>query len=222
MNRKVSFFSTTIGMKYLMGLSGLIWTGFVLVHMLGNVLLFVGADAYNSYSHLLTSGKLIYLIEGLLIASIVSHVALGIRLTIKNKQARPQGYAVAAVKDKSSTLASRTMIIHGPILLFFIIYHLITFKYGPYYETKVDGVVMRDIYKLVVEVFSEPAYVIGYLICMVLLGMHLSHGVSSVFQSIGFNHRAYENKIKCFGYAYSFVVMGGFLSQPIFVYLFAR
>lgn len=222
MTRKLSFFSSTIGMKYMMGLSGLIWTGFVLVHMLGNFLLFVGADAYNSYSHFLTSGKMIYLIEGLLIFSLLSHVIMGIRLTIKNKNSRPKAYAVAAKGEKKTSWAAKTMVVQGPILLFFIIYHLITFKFGPNYTTIVGGIEMRDIYKLVLEVFAEPLYVVGYLVCLILLGLHLSHGVASVFQSFGLNHRAYENKIKVAGVSYAVIVLLGFISQPIYVYLFSK
>jgi succinate dehydrogenase / fumarate reductase cytochrome b subunit len=209
-------------MKYMMGFSGLVWTGFVLVHMLGNFLLFAGSDAYNSYSHFLTSGKLVYFIEALLIFSLLSHVIMGIRLTIKNKKSRPQVYAVAVQGEKKTSWAAKTMVIHGPILLLFIIYHLITFKYGPNYITNVNGIEMRDIYKLVVEVFSEPVYVIGYLICLVLLGFHLSHGVSSVFQSFGLNNRVIESKAKIIGLSYAVIVLLGFISQPIYVYLFSK
>lgn len=219
MTRKLSFFSSTIGMKYMMGLSGLIWTGFVLVHMLGNFLLFVGADAYNSYSHFLTSGKMVYIIEALLIFSLLSHVIMGIRLTLKNKNSRPQAYAASAQGEKKTGWAAKTMIIHGPILLFFIINHLFTFKFGPHYTTTVGGVEMRDIYKLVLEVFAAPGFVAWYLVSLVLLGFHLSHGVSSVFQSFGLNHRAYEGKIKLAGMSYSVIVLLGFISQPIYVYM---
>jgi succinate dehydrogenase / fumarate reductase cytochrome b subunit len=207
-------------MKYMMGVSGLIWTGFVLVHMVGNFLLFAGADAYNSYSHFLTSGKMVYLIEGLLIFSLLSHVLMGVRLTLKNKASRPQRYAVEAECQKGASWASKTMVIHGPILLLFIVSHLRTFKFGTNYTTNVGGVEMRDIYKLVIEVFNQPLYVAGYLFCLILLGVHLSHGVSSVFQSFGFNHRAYEEKIKTLGLTYAVVVLLGFVSQPVYVFLF--
>jgi succinate dehydrogenase / fumarate reductase cytochrome b subunit len=206
-------------MKYMMGLSGLIWTGFVLVHMLGNFLLFMGADAYNTYSHFLTNGKIVYVIEALLIFALASHVLMGIRLTLKNKSSRPQAYAVSAEGEKNASWASKTMVIHGPILLLFIIYHLITFKFGPVYMTTVNGVEMRDIYKLVVEIFTEPIYVVGYLVCLILLGLHLSHGVASVFQSFGLNHRAYEERIKFVGMSYAIIVLLGFISQPVYVYL---
>lgn len=199
-------------------MSGLIWVGFVMAHMLGNVLLFVGSDAYNQYSHALTSGKIIYVVEGALLFSILSHIIMGVRLTLKNKGSKGSRYHVAAAGEKKVSVASRTMIFHGSVILFFVIYHLITFKFGTYYETKVDGVVMRDIHRLVVEVFSNPAAVAGYLFCLFLLALHLSHGVGSLFQSFGWNSRAHDKRIKCLSMIYAIIVGGGFMIQPIYVY----
>jgi succinate dehydrogenase / fumarate reductase cytochrome b subunit len=218
MTRKFCFFSSTVGMKYLMGLSGLIWVGFVMAHMLGNLLLFIGPDAYNEYSHLLTSGKLIYVAEGALIFSLLTHVVMGIRLTIKNKVAKGSRYHVQAAGEKKVSWSSRTMIFHGAIILFFVVYHLITFKFGPYYETTYNGVVMRDIHRLVVEVFSDPMYVLGYIFCLLILTAHLSHGVGSLVQSFGLNSRAHEKTVKRLSLAYALVVGGGFILQPIYVY----
>jgi succinate dehydrogenase / fumarate reductase cytochrome b subunit len=218
MTRKVCFFTSTVGMKYVMGLSGLIWVGFVMAHMLGNLLLFVGPEAYNEYSHTLTSGKLVYIVEAALVFSILSHVFMGARLTLKNKCAKGTRYHVQASGDKKVSRASRTMIFHGAIILFFVVYHLITFKFGTYYETTLNGVVVRDIHRLVVEVFSNPAYVAGYIFCLLLLTAHLSHGVGSMFQSFGLNSRAHDRKIKFISLVYALVVGGGFIIQPIYVY----
>lgn len=201
-----------------MGLSGFVWVGFVMAHMLGNLLLFVGADAYNSYSHALISGNIIYVAEGALILSLLSHIFMGLRLTLKNRNAKRSRYHAQAKGEKKTTWASRTMILHGSIILFFVVYHLITFKFGSYYETTVHGIVMRDIYKLVVEVFANPAYVVGYIFCLLLLMAHLSHGVSSLFQSFGLNSRAHDKKIKLLGFIYSLIVGLGFIAQPIYVY----
>ena len=114
------------------------------------------------------------------------------------------------------------MIYQGSLILAFIILHLITFKYGPHYTTTVDGVVMRDLFKLIVEVFNQPGYVIWYLVSLVLVAMHLRHGVSSVFQSFGLLHPAYQQPIKVLGYTYSFIVGAGFISQPIYIFLFVK
>lgn len=201
-----------------MGLSGLIWVGFVLAHMLGNLLLFVGPEAYNEYSHVLTSGKFIYVAEAALIFSLLSHVIMGVRLTLKNKAAKGTRYHVQASGEKKVSWASRTMVFHGAIILFFVVYHLITFKFGTYYETTQNGVVMRDIHRLVVEVFSNPAYVAGYIVCLLLLTAHLSHGVGSMLQSFGLNNRSHEKKRKAISIAYAVLVGAGFIAQPIYVY----
>lgn len=218
MTRKLCFCSSTVGMKYFMGLSGLIWVGFVMAHMLGNLLLFVGADAYNEYSYALTSGKLIFVVEGALLLSLLSHVFMGLKLTLKNRESKASRYHVQASGSKKVSLASRTMIFHGAIILFFVVNHLLTFKFGTHYETTVNGVVMRDIHRLVVEIFATPGYVAGYVFCLLLLAAHLSHGVSSLFQSFGLNSRAHDKKIKALGYLYALIVGGGFIIQPIYVY----
>ena len=111
--------------------------------------------------------------------------------------------------------------IQGTIILVFIILHLITFKYGAHYSTTVNGVVMRDLFKLMVEVFKQPGYVFWYLICMVLLGVHLSHGVGSVFQTVGWMNGRYQPILRRLSVAYAVVVALGFIAQPIYVYLFA-
>ena len=215
------FCTSSIGKKYLMGFSGLVWTGFVLAHMAGNLLLFVSADAYNSYGHSLTSGKIIYVAEAALILSLLLHVFLGVLLAIKNWSSRPTGYAKAGRRLKGASLSSKTMIYQGTIILAFIILHLITFKYGTYYSTTVDGVEMRDLFKLMVEVFKQPGYVAWYILALILISMHLRHGVSSVFQSFGLLHPAYEKPIKMLGYSYSFIVAAGFIAQPVYIFFFA-
>ncbi len=218
----LKFCTSSIGKKYLMGFSGLVWTGFVLAHMTGNLLIFVGADAYNSYGHALTSGKIIYIAEAALILSLLLHVILGVTLALKNWAARPKGYVKMGGRKKNGSISSKTMIYQGSLILAFIVLHLITFKYGPHYTTTVDGVVMRDLFKLMVEVFNQPGYVAWYLVSLVLVAMHLRHGVSSVFQSFGLLHPSYQRPIKVLGYAYSFIVGAGFISQPIYIFLFMK
>jgi succinate dehydrogenase / fumarate reductase cytochrome b subunit len=206
-------------MKYLMGFSGLVWVGFVMGHMLGNLLLFVSPEAYNEYGHALTSGKLIYVVEAALILSILSHVFMGIRLTLKNRVAKGVRYHAAPKGEKRGSWASQTMIFHGSIILFFVISHLLTFKFGGGGTVTVDGVVMRDLHGMVVEVFSNPLYVGGYIVSLLLLAAHLSHGVGSMLQSFGLNSRAHEKKVKIISIVYALIVGIGFISQPVYVYL---
>jgi len=218
----LNFFTSTVGKKYLMGLTGLIWAGFVFAHMAGNMLIFVSADAYNAYGHALVSGYIIYAAEAVLIASLLVHVFCAFSLTIQNRQARPNRYAATPNGEKGATVASKTMAVQGSLVLFFIITHLMTFKFGAHYTTIVNGVEMRDLAKLMVEVFQQPGYVFWYVISLLVLMTHLRHGIGSLFQSFGLLERRHQPGIKKISWAYAVVVTVGFLSQPIYVYLIAN
>lgn len=218
----LSFLKSTVGKKYLMGISGLVWAGFVFAHMAGNLLIFLGADAYNKYGHGLASGNIVLVVDAVLLLALILHVFLAINLTMENRRARPQRYAAAGSREKGSALASRTMAVHGTIILIFIVTHLLTFKFGTVYMTNVGGVEMRDLARLMVEVFQQPLYVAWYVISLVLLFFHLKHGVGSIFQSFGLLHPTYQPVIKKLSWTYALVVSAGFISQPIYVFLIAR
>lgn len=213
------FLGSTVGKKYLMGITGLIWAGFVLAHMAGNLLIFVSHDAYNAYGHALTSGNIIYVAEAILVSALLVHVLCALSLTKDNRVAKGQRYAVTASGKKKVSLASRTMAVQGSLILVFVIWHLITFKFGTHYETTVNGVVMRDLARLMVEVFQSPGYVGWYLVCLILLGFHLSHGVGSTFQSLGLMEGTYRNLWKKLSYGYAVIVALGFIAQPVYIFL---
>jgi len=216
----LEFFKSTVGRKYVMGLTGLVWMGFVLTHMAGNMLILVSADLYNAYGHAIVSNKpLLYGAESVLILALVAHVVSAISLTIQNRKARPVGYAMPTNGEKAASWASKTMAVQGSAILAFVILHLITFKYGTNYETTVNGVVMRDLHRLVLEVFASPGYVAWYVVCLFLLMFHISHGAASVFQSFGVLERRMQKGIKKFAWAYAVIVAFGFLSQPLYVFL---
>lgn len=219
----LQFLKSSVGRKYLMGLTGLMWMGFILTHMAANMLILVSADLYNSYGHAITSNKLLlYGAEVALVAALITHVFCAISLTLQNKQARGTRYAMNPNGEKAGPRASQFMAVQGSLILVFVITHLIGFKYGKYYETTVNGVVMRDLHRLIVEVFQNPAAVAWYVVALLLLMFHLSHGVASIFQSFGILERKMQNGIKKFAWLYALVVVGGFLSQPIYVYLFHK
>jgi succinate dehydrogenase / fumarate reductase cytochrome b subunit len=187
--------------------------------MSGNLLLFVGPEAYNKYSHALISNPLIYAAEAGLVLFFLLHAGLAISLTLKNRAARPEGYAGSASGEKATGFAAKTMILSGLVLLTFTVLHLITFKYGPHYSVNYNGVEMRDIYRLVAEKFKDPLYVGWYLFSLLVLGMHLSHGFKASFQSLGLV--AANNPTLCkIGWAFAAVVTLGFMSQPIYLYFF--
>ncbi|PIS11740.1 MAG: cytochrome B subunit [Bdellovibrio sp. CG10_big_fil_rev_8_21_14_0_10_47_8] len=215
------FFRTTIGKKYLMGFTGLVWAGFVLSHMAGNLLILVGADAYNKYGHAIVTSGILIPAEIVLVLSFMTHVTLAILLTLENRKARGSRYAVSARGEKAASLASRTMAVQGSLILVFVILHISTFKYGTYYEVVVDGVRMRDLHRLVLEVFQQPGYVAWYAVCLILLGFHLSHGVGSVLQSFGWKNDHYAPWIRRISLVYGLVVAAGFLSQPLYAFFMA-
>lgn len=215
------FLRSTVGKKYLMGLAGLIWAGFVFTHMAANLLIFFSPEAYNLYSHALTSSNLIFVAEAVLVLALILHVYLAVSLTLQNRSAKGSRYAVKAKGEKRARFASTTMGIQGSVILAFVILHLATFKYGTYYETTVNGVVMRDLFRLVIEVFQSPGYVVWYLVALILLGFHLSHGVGSVFQSFGWMNGRYQPLLRKASIIYAVVVASGFIAQPLYVYLFA-
>lgn len=215
-----SYLKSSPGKKFLMGLTGLVWAGFIFGHMAGNFLLFVSPDAYNSYGHFLVSGNIIYLIEAVLILSLMVHVFCAVNLVLNNKKAGGGSrYLVSSSGDKKVSLASKTMAIQGSLILFFIITHLRGFKFGTPYETIVNGVVMRDLYRLVIETFSNPIAFVWYMIALLILGFHLSHGFGSIFQSLGIKNTQNAKFFNKLSYVYALVVTLGFLSQPLYVFL---
>ncbi len=216
------FYTTTVGKKHLMGITALIWVLFVAGHLSGNLLIMVSPQAFNEYGHFLTSNHLIWVARAVLLGAFVLHVYLAVVLTLHNRAARgAQKYAMSPNGSKGVTTASKTMAYQGSLILAFVIFHIITFSLGPYYEVTYDGVVMRDLHRLVVEVFKQPAYVGWYILCLFLLGVHLSHGVGSIFQSLGLRTENYARKIRVASVAYGIVIAGGFIVLPIYVYLCA-
>ncbi len=216
------YLKSSIGKKTLMGATGLIWSGFVFTHMLGNMLILISPEAYNRYGHMLTSNEFLPLAEAVLVLALLVHFFCGIKLAIENRCARPERYAATPKNEKAASKASKTMAYTGSLIMVFIILHILNFKYGTVYIVNYGGVEMRDLHRLIVELFQDPRYVGWYLSCLVLLGFHLSHGFASSFQSLGFRHPKYTGPIKTIGCIYSFVVAAGFISQPLYVYFFRK
>jgi succinate dehydrogenase / fumarate reductase cytochrome b subunit len=216
--------NSSIGRKFIMAITGFGLTLFVMTHMLGNMLILAGPEAYNSYGHKLTSMAIYPLISWGLVACAAAHAYMGMLLTKQNRDARGgQGYAVTAVAaGKATDPASKSMIFSGSIILVFLIIHLANFKYGAIYPVNYGGVEMRDLHRLVIEKFQSPIYVVGYILALMALWVHLTHGVASIFQSLGVNHPKYNCMISIFGKAYSIIVAAGFISQPLYVFFFHR
>ena len=210
--------TSSIVKKQVMGVTGLLLCGFLLSHLAGNCLIYVGSDAFNTYAHTLITNPLIYVAEAILALIFLSHIGLALRLTIENNKARPVSYYMKTPTGNGSTFASSTMQYTGFIILVFLVIHLINFKFGPVYNTQVDGVEMRDLYKTVVEYFQSPLNILWYVCAMLALGIHVSHGFWSAFQSIGFNHPKYNCCLKMASKVFALLVTVGYSALPIFCY----
>lgn len=213
----VNILTSSIGRKVLMALTGLLLSGFLVVHLAGNLLVFAGAEPFNAYSEGMLSNPLIYVAEFGLLLLFIAHFVSGILVYRLNRAARPVAYEKKEPAGHTShkSISSTTMIFTGLFLLFFVPFHLITFKFGTHYTTVTEPH-MRDLYRLVIEVFSSPAYVVFYIVAMAIVGFHLWHGVGSAFQSSGLYYR---KGLRTFGQIFAIAVAGGFLIIPILLYL---
>jgi succinate dehydrogenase / fumarate reductase cytochrome b subunit len=211
----ITYLNSSVGKKNAMAVTGILLCGFLVSHVLGNFLLFVGPDAFNTYAYTLTSNPLIYVAEAILLAIFLSHLALAARLNIENYKARPSRYFVSKTCGEA-TFASRTMPITGAIIFIFLIIHLLQFKFGAYYETTVDGVIMRDLYKLVIESFENPLNVALYVFVGLATAVHVTHGFKSAFQSLGFNHPKYSPLIGWVSCGFALFIALGYCSLPIY------
>jgi succinate dehydrogenase / fumarate reductase, cytochrome b subunit len=211
-------FSSSVGTKVLIGLTGLALFAYLILHLAGNLLILAGQETFNEYSHALISNPLVVPVEiGLLIIFIV-HVYKTVRMWIGNQAARPVRYEKkewAGYKSRKS-LSSTTMIYTGLTIFLFVLVHLKQFKYGAWYQ--IGDPPIRDLYRTEIEVFSSPVWVIIYVVCVLLVGLHLRHGISSAFQSIGADHPVYTRRLVVWGIVFAVVIGVGFAIIPVWVF----
>jgi succinate dehydrogenase / fumarate reductase cytochrome b subunit len=217
-----AYLRSSIGKKQMMAITGLAWCGFVTAHMLGNLLFLVGPEAFNAYGHALTSNKpLIYTAEAGLVLTLALHVIFAVLVVMDNARARPIGYAVSQQRGAktAASLASRTMKYSGAVILVFVVLHLFTFKFGPYYPTAgANGGEIRDLAKLMEEVFSGAGYFVGYIAAMVLLAFHLTHALWSSLQTMNWIPGDKEPSVRKASYAFGLVIAAGFAVNPIYIF----
>lgn len=215
--------TSSLGKKLVSGMSGLVLVGFVIGHLIGNLLLLVGPRVFNEYAHFLENifhGWGLIAAELALIAILLSHVWAGISVALRKSEARPRGYEKKADAGGPSHkgLASQSMIVTGVILLVFIVVHLINFKYAPADMYAVGQDHMRNLYGVVVTKFGDPLFSLGYIVVMVLLGMHLTHGVWSAFQSLGLTSRKYLPALTRVGGVLAVLLAVGFIFLPAIIW----
>lgn len=209
-----TFLGSTIGKKAVMAITGVVLVGFVIGHMAGNLQLYMGAEALNAYSeflHHLLHGQGLWIARAVLLVSVGLHIWAATALTLQNQAARPVGYRQQ--QADASTYASRTMKWSGPILLAFIIYHLLHFTVGTVHPDFQPG----DVYHNVVVGFQSVPVAVSYIVAMLLLGLHLRHGVWSMLRTLGVSHPRYERMAQAAAAAVAVVVVAGNISFPLAV-----
>jgi succinate dehydrogenase / fumarate reductase cytochrome b subunit len=216
-------FSSSIGSKFVIALTGLFLLIFLVAHLAGNLLFIAGPDAFNEYSHKLISNPLVYVAELGLLAIFVLHIFKTVALVAGSRAARPERYAKkrwAKTKNDRSrkSISSSTMIVTGTIMLLFVVTHLMTFKFGPYYDTTAG---IRDIYRLQLEIFSNPGYVAFYVVAMGIIVFHLWHGASSALQSFGFNNPTWTPRLIWLGRGVAVAIGLGFAILPVYTFMLA-
>jgi succinate dehydrogenase / fumarate reductase cytochrome b subunit len=194
---------------------------YVLGHLLGNLQIYIGPDRLNTYAQFLHDlGPLLWVIRLFLVVAFVTHIVSTIQLAQQNRLANPQKYAVKGYQR--STIASRTMVISGLIVLCFVIYHLLQFTMevtNPEYRKLHDSLGRHDVYRMVILGFREPLISLSYAVGLFLLANHLSHGFASLTQTLGINNRKLSGLISNAGQALAWLVFAGYVSIPAVILL---
>jgi succinate dehydrogenase / fumarate reductase cytochrome b subunit len=221
----LDLYSTAVGKKYVMAITGIGMMGFVLFHMIGNLKMYQGADDLNKYAEFLK--KLLYplapkeavlwILRGGLITMLVLHLHAALTLTRLNRHARPVKYQSARDYQVAS-FASRSMRLSGLVVIAFLVWHLLDLTFGTVNTVGADGEFVRaEVYDNVVRSFDRPVVAVFYIIANVLLGIHLFHGSWSIFQSLGWNNPRFNKWRRAFAGGFATVVVVGNISFPVAV-----
>lgn len=215
----MSMLKSSVGKKIVMAATGVILILFITGHVLGNMTLYAGPNGINSYAeHLHSLGPLLWVIRLVMLAIFVTHIWIGIALTLENKAARPVNYNQK--ENLRTGFAAQTMWISGILLLIFVCYHIAQFtlhKVGvPADAIMYDATGRFDVYTMVVTSFKQiKLNVVVYIFFMIFLLLHVSHGFGSFFQSLGLNRASTIPKFNGFGKLYALVVFLAYISIPL-------
>jgi len=229
-----NIFGSSLGKKYVMAISGAVLFLFLIGHLAGNLQIFLGPDVINRYGHLLQSNpELIWPARLFLLLMLVLHVWSAARLTIENRAARPMRYA--QYTPLAASYASRTMMMSGLIVFTFIIYHLLHYTVrvkainltgqdfaGPEFQTPIKGLIgehQHDVYRMMIVGFSNFWVSAFYILGMALLSLHLSHGISAMFQSLGWKNRVYGPFLDRAARVVAILIFLGYVSIPVAILL---
>lgn len=197
-------------MKLLIGVTGFALFLYLIIHIIGNLMVFFGPATFNKYAFTLEGNPLIVIVEIGLLLIFLLHVYKTVRMFLENWTARPIRYAKKKYAGRPSrkSFASSTMIVSGLWLLAFIVVHVRAFRYGIEYEWPAGG---RDLYRLEMENFADPLTVGFYVLSMLVVGSHLWHGISSSLQSLGADHPRWTPRVIVAGKLFAVAIAGGFI-----------
>lgn len=217
----LNIYNSAVGKKIITGITGLGLTLFVLFHMIGNWVFLSDRQSYNQLAHWIDSlSFLLYAVELILLVAVIFHLVIGISIRLQSMRSRPEAYnqLKSAGEPSKQSLSSRSMAITGIIVLGFLVWHLWSFKFGKYYWTTIDGVVMRDLSTLISEKFHSPIYAAGYVGAISLLGIHLRHGIWSAGQSLGILSGRVSSRAYQVSWLLALAIVLGFIIVPVSVY----
>jgi len=219
MATRLRVFSSSVGTKLVIGTTGFLLFLYLVIHIIGNLLVFFGPDVFNRYAYVMEEqNKLLPLIELGLLAVVLIHVYKTVRMFFANQHARPVAYQkkryAGGVSRKS--LASSTMIFSGLWLLVFMVIHTKAFRFSPVHELPGGG---RDLYRQEMENLSNPFVVAFYVVSMVIVGSHLWHGITSSLQSLGATHPKWTPRLLAAGKVVAVLIAGSFIVIAVWAYM---
>ena len=216
MNTLSALYHSSIGKKFIVGLTGLCLCIYLVVHLAGNLLLFKndGGAAFDQYAELLPSLLIILIVEKILFAIFIIHILFGTIVWLINKFSRPQKYLVNKPQENSS-FSSRWAFVTGSIVFIFLVIHVRTF----WFTSRFQAGEHFSMYALVKESFASPVYSFFYVIAMFLLGFHLRHGFQSAFQTFGLKTTKYTPLIEAVGIIFWLLIPIGFAVIPVYFLL---
>lgn len=218
----MNLLTSTVGRKILMAVTGLMLVCFITVHLMGNLSVFAGADGINAYAkHLHDLGPLVWVFRLAMLGLFAVHITFGIQLYLENKAATPETYAVQ--KTLVTTFSAKTMIFTGLIILTFLVYHLLHFTVqvtNPEISAShlpLDAAMRPDVFSMVVLSFQKVFISVIYIIAMAALFLHLSHGVSSWVQTLGWSTGPSQDKVTAIGKIVAIVYGLAYIAIPLFI-----
>jgi succinate dehydrogenase / fumarate reductase, cytochrome b subunit len=219
MASRTPFFSSSVGTKVLIGITGFALFLYLVIHIAGNLLVFFGPAVFNQYAYMMEErNPLLPVIELLLLAVFLVHIYKTVRMFLSNQSARPVRYAQKkpAGRPSRKSLASSTMIVSGVWLLAFLIVHVKAFRFSPTYPWGDGG---RDLFRQEMENLSNPFVAGFYVLSMIVVGSHLWHGISSALQSLGLDHPRWTPRVLMAGKVFAVAIAGAFIVIAVWVYL---